>query len=275
MRDLPSVRTGPAAPFEYTTLDLFGPYTVRDIVSRRTKKKVWGVVFSCMASRAIHADLVEDLSTEGFLKTFQRFTAIRDHPRKLSSDQATNFVGARPALEDLYSFLVGIDKDEVQRRPVVAGTDWVWEFNPANSPHWNGAAESAACVLNQSLSSVGEVGVQEFQTLLYLAANFPMRETVEVVTPNSLLLGRAGPRGYTQGFEFPTYPFSRLRAVQVEVDKFWRHWSQLAGPRLFVWQKWNAPARNVTVGELVWVAHQNALKMGSIQAGWGRGVVSG
>lgn len=72
------------------------------------RRKVWGVVFSCMASRAIHADLVEDLSTEGFLKTYQRFTALRGHPRELWSDQGTNFVGARPALEDLYSFLAGI-----------------------------------------------------------------------------------------------------------------------------------------------------------------------
>ena len=274
MSDLPSVRTGPAAPFEYTTLDLFGPYTVRDGVRRRTKKKVWGVVFSCMASRAIHADLVEDLSTEGFLKTYQRFTALRGHPRKLWSDQGTNFVGARPALEDLYSFLAGIDKEAVQRRAVVAGTDWVWEFSPADSPHRNGAAEAAVRVLKRSLSSVGEEGdltILEFQTLLYLAANLSnerpigaraqvLEETVDIVTPNSLLLGRAGPRGDTQGFEFPTYPFSRLRAVQVEVDKFWRRWSQLAGPHLFVRQKWHAPARNVSVGDLVWVADQNALR---------------
>jgi len=82
MKDLHPVRTGPAAPFEYTTLDLFGPYIIRDVVRWRTKK-VWGVVFSCMASRAIHADLVEDLSTEGFLKTYQRFTAHMGHPKSL------------------------------------------------------------------------------------------------------------------------------------------------------------------------------------------------
>ncbi|XP_027146421.1 uncharacterized protein LOC113748039 [Larimichthys crocea] len=227
-----------------------------------------------MASRAIHADLVEDLSTEGFLRTYQRFTALRGHPRKLWSDQGTNFVGAKPALEDLYSFLAEIDKKEVQRRAVVAGTDWVWEFSPADSPHRNGAAEAAVRVLKRSLSSIGEGGdltTLEFQTLLYLAANLSnerpigaraqvQEDIVDVVTPNSLLLGRAGPRGDTQGFEFPTYPFSRLRAVQVEVDKFWRRWSQLAGPHLYVRQKWHAPARNVSVGDLVWVADQDALR---------------
>ena len=80
MSDLPLERTGPAAPFEFTTMDLFGPYEVKDEVKRRVKLKVWGIVFSCMASRAIHADIVSDMSAEGFLLAYQRFTSLRGHP---------------------------------------------------------------------------------------------------------------------------------------------------------------------------------------------------
>ena len=274
MGDLPVERTNPARPFEYTALDLFGPYTVRDSVRNRVKKKVWGVVFSCMASRAIHADLVVDLSTEGFLQTFHRFTALRGHPRKLWSDSGTNFVGARPALEDLYTFLASINKEVVQHRAAVAGTDWEWKFSPADSPHRNGAAEAAVRVIKKALSSVGETGdltTLEFQTLLFLAANLSnerpigartqlQEESVDIITPNSLLLGRVDPEGDTQGFDFPNYPFSRLRAVQLEVDKFWKKWSQLAGPHLFIRQKWHVQSRNVAVGDVVWVADQNALR---------------
>ncbi|KAL1247062.1 hypothetical protein QQF64_022438 [Cirrhinus molitorella] len=274
MSELPLERTKPAAPFEFTTLDLFGPYVVKDNVRRRTKMKIWGVMFSCMASRAVHADIVEDLSTAGFLKAYQRFTALRGHPRKLWSDQGTNFVGARPVLQELYEFLSNIDKDHVQKKAVVKGTDWTWVFHPADSPHRNGAAEAAVRVLKRALSSVGKecnLTALEFQTLLYLAANLSNErpigarsqvqdETVEVITPNSLLLGRAGPSGDSRGFEYPTYPFVRLRAIQIEVDKFWKRWSQLAGPNLYIRQKWHAPARNVAVGDLVWLADQNALR---------------
>lgn len=35
----------PQDPFEYTTLDLFVPFEVRDAVKKRIKKKVWGVVY--------------------------------------------------------------------------------------------------------------------------------------------------------------------------------------------------------------------------------------
>lgn len=162
----------------------------------------------------------------------------------------------------------------IQEKAAASGTDWTWVFHPADSPHRNGAAEAAVRVLKKALSSVGVEGnltTLEFQTLLYLAANLSNErpigaraqvqdEVVEVITPNTLLLGRAGPSGDTRGFEYPAYPIVRLRAVQIEVNKFWRRWRQLAGPGLFVRQKWHTPARNVAVGDLVWLADQNALR---------------
>lgn len=83
MSALPQERTSRANPFEYTTLDLFGPFEVRDAVKKRTKKKVWGVVYCCMTSRAVHADLIDDQSSESFLQAYSRFTALRGHPKKL------------------------------------------------------------------------------------------------------------------------------------------------------------------------------------------------
>ncbi|KAL2085037.1 hypothetical protein ACEWY4_020555 [Coilia grayii] len=91
MGDLPVERSRPAAPFQFTSVDLFGPYLVRDDVKRRVSMKVWGVIFSCMASWALHVDLATSMSTESFLMTYQRFTAIRGHPLKVWSDPGTNF----------------------------------------------------------------------------------------------------------------------------------------------------------------------------------------
>lgn len=118
MSDLPPERTTPAAPFEFTSVDLFGPYQVRDDVKRRVTLKVWGVVFCCMASRAIHTELVNNLSTEGFLMAYQKFTAIRGHPRKIWSDPGTNFIGAKPVLEELYRVLDSLDKTHLEETAV-------------------------------------------------------------------------------------------------------------------------------------------------------------
>lgn len=71
MSDLPLERITPAKPFEYTTVDLFGPCEVKDEVRKRVKLKLWGYVFCCMASRAMHTDVVSDQSTQGFLLAYQ------------------------------------------------------------------------------------------------------------------------------------------------------------------------------------------------------------
>ncbi|XP_049606772.1 uncharacterized protein [Syngnathus scovelli] len=48
-----------AAPFEFTGVDLFGPYQVKDDVRKRVRWKVWGLVFCCMASRSIQASYIQ------------------------------------------------------------------------------------------------------------------------------------------------------------------------------------------------------------------------
>ncbi|KAL1250805.1 hypothetical protein QQF64_018601 [Cirrhinus molitorella] len=60
--------------------------------------------------RALHTDLVSDQSSKGFLLAYKRFTALRGHPKKLWSDPGNNFVGARPALKELYLFLDQLEK---------------------------------------------------------------------------------------------------------------------------------------------------------------------
>lgn len=125
------------------TLDLFGPFEIKDAVKRRTGKKVWGIVFCCMASRAVHADLVDDQSFESFLQAYSRFVALRGHPRKLWSDRGTNFVGAKPALRELHRYLAILQKEPIEDKAAKNGTEWRWDFHPADAPHCNGAAEAA------------------------------------------------------------------------------------------------------------------------------------
>ncbi|XP_067280641.1 uncharacterized protein [Pseudorasbora parva] len=274
MSDLPSERITPANPFEYTTVDLFGPYEVKDEVRKKVKLKVWGIVFCCMVSRAMHTDLVSDQSAEGFLLAYQRFTALRGHPRKLWSDPGKNFVGARPALEELYMFLDRLEKSKLENEVSKHGTEWSWKIHPADSPHRNGAAEAAVRTVKRALQNLGGNGVftwGEFQTFLFMASNLAnerpidartqsREDCVEYISPNSLLLGRTGPRGDPGTFDFEGYSYKRLRTIQTEVDRFWRKWSQLAGPNLFVRTKWHTAHRNVAIGDVVWMADQNALR---------------
>ncbi|XP_038139707.1 uncharacterized protein LOC119782698 [Cyprinodon tularosa] len=274
MSDLPQERTRPAAPFEFTTVDLFGPYQVKDDVKRRVKMKVWGLAFCCMASRAIHTELANSMSTESFVMAYQRFTAIRGHPKKIWSDPGTNFIGAKPVLEELYQFLDGLNRSAVEETSAQNGTEWQWKIQPADSPHRNGSAEAGVRIVKRAFQSLGResgLSFSEFQTTLQLAANLAnerpidarvqsREDTVQYVTPNSLLLGRASSSGDWKTFDFTSYPYKRLQEMQHQVNTFWRSWSQLAGPNLFIRSKWHTMKRNVAVGDIVWLCDQNALR---------------
>lgn len=126
-----------------------------------------------MASRAIHTKVVNGLSTESFLMAYQRFTAVRGHPRKIWSDPGNNFIGAKTVLEELCRFLDGQNKADLEEI-AAKGTEWMWKIHPADSQHRNGAAEAAVRIVKRALQNLGQessLNYSEFQTALYLAAN--------------------------------------------------------------------------------------------------------
>lgn len=47
-------------------------------------------VFTCLATRAVHLELIEDCSSEDFIACFERFVSRRGHCAELRSDQGSN-----------------------------------------------------------------------------------------------------------------------------------------------------------------------------------------
>ena len=75
-------------------VDYFGPFQTKGEVQKRVRGKSYGVIFTCLCSRAVYADVAHDLSTEGFLQVLRRFSTIRGWPSKIHADKGTQFVGA-------------------------------------------------------------------------------------------------------------------------------------------------------------------------------------
>ena len=63
------------------------------------KRKVWVCLFTCFAVRAIHLELVEDMSTEEFLLCLRHFIARHGPPRMILSDNAQQFKTSKAVLE--------------------------------------------------------------------------------------------------------------------------------------------------------------------------------
>lgn len=86
---------------------------------------------------------------------YQRFTAIRGHPKKIWSDPGTNFICAKSVLEELFKFLNDLDWSIVEEALAQNGTDGQWKIQPADSPHRNGPVESAVRIM-KAFQSLGK-----------------------------------------------------------------------------------------------------------------------
>ena len=88
MAELPDFRLAPLTPpFYYTSCDYFGPYHVK--IGRNKTTKYYGVIFTCLNTRAVHLELAVDCSTMEFIQVLRRFFALRGQPSFMISDNGS------------------------------------------------------------------------------------------------------------------------------------------------------------------------------------------
>ncbi|XP_053949420.1 uncharacterized protein LOC128857701 [Anastrepha ludens] len=91
-----------------------------------------------MATKVVHIEVVDDLSSPAFLDAFTRFISRRGPCRDLYSDNGTTFTGANRLLkEDLAAW----QNDNNQQSLANLGTHW--HFIAPSAPHQGGLWEAA------------------------------------------------------------------------------------------------------------------------------------
>lgn len=152
MADLPDLYLAPhTPPFYYTSCDYFGPYNVK--IGRNKQMKHYGVIFTCLNTRAVHLELAVDLSTMEFMQVLRRFFSIRGHPALMMSDNGSQMVGAERELREM---IEGWDVDELKTFCAEKGIQW--KFVTPAAPHQNGCAESLVKTCKKALK--GAIGDQ-------------------------------------------------------------------------------------------------------------------
>lgn len=141
MGDLPIHRVNLQRPFASTSID-FCPIYLCDGHRRNSRRiKVYVSVFVCMATKAVHLEVVSDLS-EVFLNSFKQFIGCRGKPVDMFSDNGINFVRANHELEDLKNLWY---QEEHQTKIIdtAASDDIKWHFIPPRAPHFGGLWKAA------------------------------------------------------------------------------------------------------------------------------------
>ena len=79
-------------PFTRTAVDLFGPMEI-SLYRNKTAKR-WGVLYTCLVTRAVFLELVPSLSSTDFLLSLRKFITLYRSPEVLHFDNGINFVGS-------------------------------------------------------------------------------------------------------------------------------------------------------------------------------------
>ncbi|XP_011860721.1 PREDICTED: uncharacterized protein LOC105557926 [Vollenhovia emeryi] len=223
MGQLPKARVTPSRFLQHG-VDYCGPFFVRDRVRRNSKRyKAYVAIFVCMATKAVHIELVEDMTTESFIAAFKRFISRRGLVSNMYSNNGKNFVGAD---REFRSFL---KSDEYKS----------FSFIPPRALHFGGLWESAVRSMKQHLKrTVGDASltVAEMTTVLAQVEAIlnsrpitPMSEDpndLEALTPGHFIIGTS----------LRTHPEEDLREVKLTRLSRWQHVEQI---RQHFWSRWH------------------------------------
>lgn len=242
-------------------MDIFGPFLTKQA---RKEYKRYGLLFTCFYSRAIHVEMLEDLSTDTFINGLRCFIALRGSVRQIKCDQGTNFVGAKNELsaaqgeiniDKLTTFLADNQCDFVLNTPHASHAGGVWERQ----------IRTVRNILNATLAlTPGRLTDSSLRTFLYEVAaivnsrplttdslNDP--NSLEPLTPNHLVTMKTStplpPPG--QFVKEDSYAQKRWRHVQYLLEQFWSRWKREYLQNIMVRQKWHKPKRNMQIGDIV------------------------
>ncbi len=262
MADLPIDRVQPnVPPFTYTGVDCFGPFLVK---RGRAVEKRYGCLFTCLTMRAIHIERLHSLDSDSFVNALIRFVARRGCPKKIRSDNGTNFVGGNKELRQ--SIDEWNSSNKLRQELLIRQIEW--QFNPPTASHMGGAWERQIRTVRKVMNAILRNQVlddERLDTIFAEVENIVNSRPLTVVssdpndmdplTPNMLLR----PGGET--ISSPPGHFTsedsygrRWRHVQHVVNTFWKRWISEYLPTIRDRSKWAEKRRNLRIGDVVLIA---------------------
>ena len=233
---LPGLRVQEAQPFAYTGVDFAGPL----YIVNGSDTKVWICLYTCCVTRAVHLDIVPNLTTEAFLRSFRRFSARRGFPCRMISDNGKTFKSASKVISTML-------KDPVLQN-FFAEIHLKWVFNLERAPWWGGIFERMVRSMKRCLKRTIGRSKLSYDELLTVVTEVEITlnsrpnsyvssdDLEEPLTPSHLLVGHwllrlpdplcAKDLDPTYGEQQPL-SFSltrRMKYLGATLSHFWRRW---------------------------------------------------
>nr|XP_022906719.1 uncharacterized protein LOC111418409 [Onthophagus taurus] len=259
MADLPTFRVQQLRAFTTVGVDYAGPFITTTHKYRGVKTfKSYICIFVCASTKAVHLELVSELTSDAFIAALRRFISRRGSCTTIFSDRGTNFVGA-------YNQLTKLAQDAGGE----LGIQWL--FNPPASPHFNGLTEAGVKSVKTHLHRVVGKQVMTYEELYTLLVQIeavlnsrplcPLSadpNDLQTLTPGHFLalspLNSEIPNDELQNI--PSNRLTRWQLLQGMLQHFWRRWSNEYLHTLQQRRKWNVPIKNIQAGTLVLIRYE-------------------
>lgn len=235
-----------------------------------------------MATKAIHLELVSNLTSYAFIAALKRFISRRGIPSHMYSDNGTHFRRAGTLLHKLYKLFQSREFQQATQ-DFTAAQGVKWSFIPPSAPHFGGLWESGVKsvkfhmrrVIGRSILTFEEhyTILTQIEACLNSRPLFAMSNDsgdLEPLTPAHFLTG--SPLTSLPEPDFSDMKLGRLgrwQLLQRFTQSIWKRWSRDYLHQLQQRNKWQLPLKNLCPGQLVLILDDNAPPLH-----WKRGVVS-
>ncbi|XP_011644659.1 uncharacterized protein LOC105429446, partial [Pogonomyrmex barbatus] len=226
------------------------------------------MLFVCFSTKAVHLEAVSELTSSAFLAALRRFVSRRGYPQKIYNDNATNFVGAKRELEELYRTIRTFSKSIEE---YCTSQSIEWKFIPPHAPHmgdiWEAGIKSCKYHLKRVIGEMRLV-FEEFMTVLaQIEACLNSRplcqlssdpNDLQALTPTHFLIG--GPLISLPDINVLDVPINRLDRWQLTqriTQHFWKRWSVEYLTSLQGKCKWTIERENLAVNDIVLIVSDN------------------
>ncbi|XP_044183283.1 uncharacterized protein LOC122963962 [Acropora millepora] len=234
---LPQFRVEESPVFTNSGIDFVGPLFVKSGAKEKgDMEKIYIALYTCGSSRAVHLDVVPDLTAETFIRSFKRFICRRGIPRLVVSDNAKTFKTTAKFLSSIFEL------PEVQN--FLLNHKVKWRFNLERAPWWGGFFERMVRCVKRCLKKILKSAKLTYEELLTVVVEIecvlnsrPLtyvssEDRVEPLTPSHLLTGR-------RLLSIPDEPIvaeekssdveiltRRQRYVTLLLSHFWNRWKK-------------------------------------------------
>ena len=190
-------------------------------------------LFLCFQTHCCHLEVATSLDVSGFMNALVRMTARPGWPKKMLSDNGTNFVAAEKEIRALVAQL-----DQKQMERATANKGITWYRNPPVAPHFGGVFESMIKSAKQAIAAVlpnADVDHEGLQTIFTgvesLLNSRPLTTISDdpndelVLTPNHFLIGQVGGDVVPENVDTTIFNAkNRWRRIQELVRHVWKRW---------------------------------------------------